>query len=138
VKVQFVPISGDNWWWVTKQTDAELTPRTKGIVAISDDGRILACAVFDSWTYSSAQVHIAIENRLAIRHGFIEECMHYFFNSCDRKVLIGLTPSNNERALKFIKNVGFVELFRVKDGFDVGVDYVVQEMRKENCRWING
>jgi hypothetical protein len=51
--------------------------------------------------------------------------------------MIGLTPSNNTKSLKFNKKLGFVEVFRIEDGFDEGVDYVIQELRKENCRWIN-
>lgn len=136
MRVKFVPLQKSHWPWISARANPEITPRTKGIVALDENGIILACAVFDTWTYTSGQVHVAIENKAAIRYGFIEVCMGYFFNTCDRKVMIGLTPANNLKSLKFNRHLGFTELFRVKDGYDHGVDYVVQELRKEDCRWI--
>lgn len=137
MKVTFLPLRKEHWEWIYRRASPELTSRTRGVVAQSETGTILAAAVFDSWTYTSGQVHVAIENVAAIRHGFVYECMDYFFNTCDKKVLIGLTPSNNVKSLKFNRHLGFREVYRVKDGYDYGVDYVVQELRKEECRWIN-
>jgi L-amino acid N-acyltransferase YncA len=138
MKVSIVAMSTDDQWeWLYARATPTITPRSKGIVALREDGTILAAAVFDSWTRTSGQVHVAIDNPLAIRHGFVHECMDYFFNFCDRRIMIGLTPSNNTKSLKFNKKLGFVEVFRIEDGFDEGVDYVIQELRKENCRWIN-
>lgn len=138
MKVRFVPLDKKSWEWIHERAKPEWTNRTKGVVAIGPDGAILAVAVFDTWTFSSGQVHVAIENRLAIRHGFIEECLHYFFNTCDRKVLICTIPTINEKSLRFTKNLGFRDIFVIKDGYDVGVDYVIREMRKDDCRWIDG
>ena len=51
---------------------------------------------------------------------------------------MGITPACNERAVRFIKHIGFVEVYRLKDGFEVGIDFVVTEYRKENCKYIEG
>ena len=109
---------------------------TKGIIAWGDEGIPLAICVLDSWSYNSCQIHIWIESAFVLKHGFAEEVFNYVFNTCQRNMIIGVTPSDNPKALKFIKHIGFEELYRIKDGYKVGVDYVVTEIRKENCRYI--
>ena len=107
---------------------------TKGITAFDEKGLPVAVCVFDSWSYNSCQIHIWIENAFVLRSGFAEEVFNFVFNS-GRTMIIGVTPADNDKALKFIKHMGFEEIFRIKDGYKIGVDYVVTEIRKENCRY---
>ena len=109
---------------------------TKGIIAWGDDDIPVAVCVLDTWSFNSCQIHIWIENAFVLKHGFAEEVFNYVFNTSGRNMIIGVTPSDNPKALKFIKHIGFVELFRIKDGHQQGVDYVVTEIRKEKCRYI--
>ena len=69
---------------------------------------------------------------MVLRHGFKEETFDYVFETCDRGIVYGLTPSDNEKALKFNKHIGLVELYRMKDAHKIGVDLVLQEIRKED------
>ena len=109
---------------------------TKGIAAIND-GKIVAISVFDSWTVNSCMIHIWIDNPLVLKHGFAEEIFEYLFSDVSgREVVIGCTPANNEKALKFIKHIGFKEIGRIPDGYERGVDFVLTTMRKETCRWL--
>jgi hypothetical protein len=103
----------------------------RGVVAYKE-GRIVAAVVLDSWSETSCTIHIAVEDPLVFRHGFAEEVFGYVFEFANRRVIIGVTPSNNAKALKFNKHIGFREIYRIRDGYDVGVDYVVQEFRKED------
>ncbi len=135
MNVSFHPLDPESWEWVFERIDPLITKTTKGVVA-KDNGKILAAAIFDNWTITSAHIHLIIENSFVLRHGFIEEVMNYFFSTADKEILIGVTPSNNKIALKFNTHIGFVELFRIKDGFMFGVDLVFQELRKADCRWI--
>ena len=109
---------------------------TKGITAWGDDGIPQAVCVLDSWSYNSCQIHIWIENAFVLKHGFAEEVFKYVFDTCNRNLIIGVTPADNPKAIKFIKHIGFEEIFRIRDGYREGVDYVVTEIRKENCRYI--
>ena len=109
---------------------------TKGITAWGEDGVPLAICVLDSWSYNSCQIHIWIENAFVLKHGFAEEVFNFVFNTAGRNMIIGVTPSDNPKALRFIKHIGFEEIFRIKDGHATGVDFVVTEIRKENCRYI--
>ena len=110
---------------------------TRGIVA-ERDGTPVACILFDSWTHTSAQSHIWIGDRMVLRHGFLEEAARYFFEESGRRILLGITPSNKTRALKLNKHIGFRVIGVIKNGFDDGVDLVVQRMNGDDCRVLPG
>lgn len=133
--IEFVGISPDAWEWIYGHIRPILTEGTKGVFA-KRDGEFVAGTIFDNWTSTSAQIHVVVTDPIVFKHQYIQECMNYFFNTADREILIGITPSNNKRALKFNRHVGLKELFRIRDGFMFGVDLVVQELRKDDCRWI--
>ena len=100
------------------------------------DGKIVCAVAFDHWSHNSVHIHTAFEDLLCFKHGWPEAVFGYIFNDCDKGVIMGVTPANNLKAVRFNKHIGFVELFRVKDGFEVGIDFVVTEYRKENCKYI--
>lgn len=131
----FRALRKEDWPWVKARAAPILCEDTKGIIAEDKNGAILAAAVFDSWSHTSCHVHIAMDNVMVIRHGFLEEIKNYVFNTAGRKIMLGVTPSNNLRALKFNRHAGMVEIFRIEDGYDHGVDYVVTRMTKEE--WLN-
>ncbi len=121
--------------WLKAKAECSLTDDMNGIVAYRDDNLVAAIGL-DSWSYNSVTIHIAVTDPLVFKHGFAEECYEYIFNTCDKGVLIGITPSNNLKALAFNRHIGLVEIYRIRDGYDVGIDYVVQEARKENCKYL--
>jgi len=121
--------------WLSERAECSHCEDTKGIVVYRDD-QLVGAVAMDSWSYNSCTIHIAIDDMLAFKNNFPEEVFNYIFNTCDKGVVIGVTPADNERALRFNKTVGLVELYRIKDGYEVGVDYVVQELRKENCKYL--
>lgn len=109
---------------------------TKGIIAVDDEGIPQAICVLDSWSFNSCQIHIWIENAFVLKHGFAEQVFKYVFDTCNRNLIIGVTPADNDKALKFIQHIGFEEIHRIRDGYKEGVDYVVTEIRRENCRYL--
>jgi hypothetical protein len=127
-----------DWWWVKATIGCLYVEDTTGLLAIDKWGNYAAAFILDSWTKNAVQGHIAVLNPFVIRHGFFEHVANFIFNQCAVKVVIGLTPANNYKALRLDKHIGFEEVHRIKDGYDDDVDYVVLEMRKENCRWLRG
>lgn len=125
-----------DWPHLAPIMQIKLCEDTKGILAVNDEGKVVAAVVFDSWSNTSVQAHIWIENVFAIRHGLLREAARYAFEEAGCLVMIGVVPGNNAKALKFDKHIGFTEVARIKDGFDVGVDYHILEMRKEDCPWL--
>lgn len=108
----------------------------KAIGQLDKEGPIVAAVGYDNWTPNSVQMHIWIPHPDKVSKKFFLEGFRYPFEMCRRGLVVGLTPSNNAAALHFNKRVGFKEVYRMKDAWEVGVDVVVQEMRKEDCRWL--
>ena len=109
---------------------------TQGIVAYSATGKILACMVADSFSPDSCNLHVFIDSPMVIKHGFLLECFTHIFHVCKRSHVFGLVPSNNEKALKFNRHIGFTEVCRIPDGVGTGTDYVIMRMDKADCQWI--
>jgi len=125
--------------WVSKRLDRIKLPDAKGITAISDSGEILAVCMMDSWTEGSVQLHVAVDNNIALKnYTFISEVFDYIFNVGDRLTALGFVSSENTKALlAFKRRLGFKELARIKDGHKKGIDTVILELRREDCKWIN-
>ena len=110
---------------------------TVGITALDDDGVPQAVCIMDNWSHNSCMMHIWIGNPFVLKHGYAEAVFGYTFSDGREKV-IGITPSDNQKALKFNRHIGFKEIARIKDGYKKGVDYIVTEMNKDECRFVNG
>jgi len=137
VKVYFSAMTKEDWPEIQSAIKCILMADTKGVVAKDEHGTILAAGVADTFSFTTCQVHQYIRNPLVLRHGFLEEIFNYVFVTCDRIAILGLVPGDNAKALKLNKHLGYHELARVKDGFNVGIDYIIMEMRREECRFIN-
>ena len=134
--MNFYPMQARDLQYMPDIARPQMCEDTRGIVAVQDDIP-QAIAVFDNWSFNSCMIHIWIESAFVLKHGFAEEVFKFAFSD-GRTLVIGITPSDNPKALKFIKHIGFVEVYRIKDGYKKGVDYVVTEMHKEKCRYIHG
>jgi len=108
------------------------TPYMKGISLISEN-RILAVAGYDRWTDNCVEMHIWADFLIP---GFVRAAFEYPFIQAGKGLVIGVIAGNNVAALSFTQRLGFEVKYVIKDGNAVGVDLVLQEMRKENCRWI--
>ena len=132
--IELKPLEAKHWAWVKRHAAPVLCEDTKGIVAVRN-GVLVAAVVFDSWSHNSCLSHIVIRDPKVTRR-LIREGFKYVFVTCNRNVMLGLTPGDNEQALKFNKAIGFRVVHRIKDGHRPGVDYVLQEIRKAECRWL--
>jgi len=120
--------------WAKDLIDPIFCEDTKGIVA-EKEGEPVGAILLDQWTKTSVQCHVGVENIMCLRN-LQYEVADYVFNTCGRELLIGLTPSNNEKAIRINKTFGFKEHTRIKDAFDIGVDYIVYLMTKADCRFL--
>ena len=132
----FGPLQEQHWALIPDGGRPTLSVDTKGVVALDGTGELVAACVFDNWSFNACQIHIYINNPFVLKHGFAREVFNYAFNTCGKNIVFGMTPADNEKALKFIKNIGLVEIFRVPEGYKEGVDFVLTQLRKEDCRWM--
>lgn len=135
--IRYEPMTTEEEWrWIEARAHPIMCADTQGIVAYAENGRILAMCVADSFTTDSCSVHLAIDNPSVIRRGFLAVVATHLFETCNRKRIFGLVPSNNAKALRFDVKIGFREVARIPDAIRDGVDYVVLRMDKEKCRWL--
>lgn len=125
------------WDWIWSRAYPLACKDSQGLVAYNEAGDILAAAVFDSFTPDACQVHIAIDNPMVIRRGFLNEIARHLFVTCGRKRLFGLVPSDNEKAYRLDTHIGLTEVARIPNGYSEGVDYIVLCMEKADCRWLD-
>lgn len=109
---------------------------TRGVL-YEDNRGLGAMVIYDSWTNTACQVHIYSNgpDRL-FRPDFIREVFWYPFIQCGKSLLYSVTPADSEASLALSKYLGFREMYRQKDGWDKGIDMVLKELRREDCRWL--
>jgi hypothetical protein len=126
-----------DWAWVQSQVGILRVEDTGGMIGYDEDtGEILAACMWDNWTANSVQCHFMTTNPIVFKHGFAQEVFDYIFHYKERKFIYGMVPGDNEKALKINEHFGFTEKMRLPDAWADGIDYVVVELKKENCRYL--
>ena len=126
-----------DWAWVNEQVPILRVEDTGGLVAFNaENGELIGACIWDNWTSNSVQCHFMLSNKIALKHGFLQEIFDYIFNVRKRKFIYGMIPSDNIKALKFNKHLGFTEKMRLEDAWRDGIDYVVMELKKGECRYF--
>jgi hypothetical protein len=138
VNLEFRMLSNQyEWNWINSLIGVLRTEDTTGIIAIDLDTDLpVGACIMDNWTRTSVQAHFALTKPMAIRHNFLECCFNYIFVERDKTRVYGLVPGNNKKAIKFNPHIGFTLKTSLEDGYDTGIDYLIFEMKRENCRFI--
>jgi hypothetical protein len=105
-------------------------------IGIEKDGELIGCSGYDRFFKTSIQQHICLKPGAKIPRIFWHVIAFYPFVQCGVDMLIGMTPSTNQEALRLAKKYGYVEQSRIK-GAVTGGDLVIQTLHKENCKWHN-
>lgn len=130
-----LPCSPDDAWWATERTGYEFAQDARGFRAVDKNGRICGMVLFDRWTPNAAQMHVTLDVPVAARC-LIEPSFVLPFLVMRLGLVFGVTPADNEHATALAKRLGFRETHRIKDGWDEGVDLIISEMRRDECRWL--
>lgn len=121
--------------WIMERTGCGLTQGTRAIEAVDSTGRIVGMVAYDNWTPNSVQAHMAVEYA-AVWRSLKGPAFSYPFEECGRSVLLGVITADNERSAELARSFGFTEAHRIRDGWAAGVDLIVFEMRRNECRHI--
>lgn len=109
-------------------------PYSSSMKGVCNEG---AMVVYDSWTPNAAQVHVYSSGpRYLLSRGYLTEVFTYGFCQCGKGKLFTITPGNAAESLAVSAALGFREVYRQIDGWDVGVDMVVKEMNRHECRYL--
>ena len=107
---------------------------TTGVVALDARASFHGAVVCEDWTETMCSCHILLAHPFkALREGIHNALADYVFVQAGRIKVMGLVPAKNLKAQRLNRHFGFTELFRIEDGYRVGEDYIVMEMKKENC-----
>jgi hypothetical protein len=119
---------------IAGRIDYKPTTGARGVAMMKD--RVAQAAIlYDHWTYNSVNCHIySISPKALFNPEFLYEIFSYPFSIVG--ILLAITPADAEASLKVSQALGFKEIFRVKDGWKVGVDMVFKQMLRDECRWL--
>lgn len=126
---------GPAFEYITAKAGCVLTPNARAIQAVDASGRIRGVIAYDNWTLSAVQLHMAVDYP-AVWRRLIPAGFSYAFEECGKQLLIGVIAADNPRSLRMTRRLGFRETYRIRDGWAAGVDMVVHELRREECRWL--
>ncbi len=108
----------------------------KGI-SILEEKSLGACVLYDYWTPNSVQVHVCAPSLSALFNvGTLREIFRYPFILANRALCVAVTPSDQKGSLAVSSWLGFKEKYRIRDGWSPGVDMVLKELRREDCRFL--
>jgi RimJ/RimL family protein N-acetyltransferase len=127
-------IAQRDWGWCNQQVGIKRCEDTDGIMAIDlDTNTTVGACIMDNWTANSVQCHFMLTSPLVLKYGFLDLCFDFMFNIMGVSRVYGLVPADNEKAVKFNTRIGFTEKARMDEAFKKGVDYLLMELKQENC-----
>ncbi|AAK94388.1 acyl-CoA N-acyltransferase [Myxococcus phage Mx8] len=121
--------------WIEALTGCVLTRNARAIQAVDASGRIRGVVAYDCWTENAVQAHMAVDTPVVWR-SLLRPAFRYPFLEAGKGVLLGIIPADNARSCALALRFGFRETHRVRDGWTAGIDLVVHELRREECRWL--
>jgi RimJ/RimL family protein N-acetyltransferase len=120
--------------WLTARSGYTPMADAKGIMAVRE-GRILGMVVFDGFTETIAQAHVALDSPRAMA-ALVHPAFQYAFLQAGRIALVTFLDSRNTGAVRLVEGLGFREKGRCADGVALGGDLIFYEMRRERCRFL--
>ena len=136
MKLTYIPINDYAWEWLKTKVPILQVEDSCGVAALDSSGQYVAACVMDNWTNNSVMCTFAIESPSALKEGFLRLCCSFIFEEQGRKTIYAQIADNNKKSLKFVRHMGFIELFRLPDYFEDGVGSVILSLTKDNCKYL--
>ena len=123
---KFRPASPDDIAWFSQGTQYLPGPQFSGVVAYTD-GPPLGMIGLDYWTHTAVQAHVKLDD-VKVLASLWREVVNYL-RSHGLKLIIAVTPADNDLSIRLQKSLGFEERYRQIDGWNTGIDMVLSEYR---------
>ena len=128
----------EDYGWICSRMRYTPAAGFRAMKVVDSEGAIVAMSGYDNWTPNACQVHVAAEARAFWCKATLRAAFGFPFIQAGRGMVYTVTPASGEASLRMNRILGFTETHRIKDGWAPGVPLVINEMRKEDCRWIKG
>lgn len=102
---------------------------------IEIDGVLQAGVVFDAYTGTDVNMHVAIDSMKAVTRKTLKAAFTFAFDTLKCQRVTGLVPAKNEKARAFDEHLGFVLEGCKKNAFNDD-DELIYGMTRESCRWL--
>lgn len=135
MNIQAAPV--EHYRWLCAKLNHSPAIDFRAIEAVAPDGSIRGMIGYEGWTPKSARVYLAMESPAVLR-GLVGPGFRYPFIQCGLEVLTLSIPAYSARNIALAKRLGFLETYRIRDGWDIGIDQLLFEMRRGQCRWLEG
>lgn len=126
-QISFRATQSEDIPWFRQTTNYRVSPDWTGIVAYCEGTERMGMVLFDGWTPNAAMAHFSIPRPRCLIPLWNEAVGYLRQNG--KVAVFGVTPSDNARALRAIRRLGWTEQTRLKDGWSEGVDLVISEYR---------
>ena len=137
MKLTFRPLCGEtDWAYVQEHAGVLRVADTMGFVWEDELGGLVGAAIMDNWTDNSVHMHQVMTSLEVLKQDGHREVFDFVFNEMGRKYIYGMVPGDNEKAIKVNLTMGFTEKVRLVEAWADGVDWIMFEMAKENCRYL--
>ena len=123
--------------FLCKKLDFICNSHSNGVLIENEYGGIGAMAMYDRWTYSAVEMHAYSSSpKYVFRPEFCRAIFEYPFIQQNKMLAFAVTPCDNTASIALARWLGFKEVYRIRDGWKPGTDMVIQELRRENCRFL--
>lgn len=138
MKIEYRLFHGpSDWGWCQQQVSILRCEDTTGIMAIdSETNETVGACILDNWLENSVQGHFMFTNSEVVKLGVVEFCFDFIFNECGRKRVYGFVAGDNPKGLSVAEYMGFKVKARFDEGYKDGVDYLLLELKREDCKFI--
>ena len=125
--------------WVAEKIGCNPWPDDTAALGLEENGALVAGVVLDGYmAHGCGSLHCAGVGKHWLNRQFLLAVFDWCFNQLDLKVLLNRVSGANAASLRFTEHVGFSQLARFPKAWDGENDLVLFELRRENCRWIEG
>ena len=125
----------EHFQYLVERAGVYPSPRFKAIEAVDEKGTVHGMFGYDGWTRNAVVMHVALDSPAALRT-LLHPAFQYPFLQLGLGIALCAIRGDNVRSIRLTEHVGFQRVYTVRDCFGGGVDQMIYEMRRENCRWL--
>lgn len=126
----------DQLAWVEEKTGCVLTRNARGLVALRA-GQVVGMVAYDHWSGNSCRMTLAVDGVGPLRR-LLRPMFDYPFRHVGKSVLLTFIPSHSAKYVSLAEGLGFQLAHVIEDGCKPGDSLLQFEMRKADCRWLEG